>query len=297
MQWKRAFGNQLRVMAPRHFHNVNEVDQLLDSPWGSWESMSYEFTVSSPTPVTGATPKLRMASLRALYEARQAGESERRFRFTDGTEVPNSRWGSWLDGLDVVTDVQKKERRYRLKRPVVGPKAMTKTVKLPLMLLVNHPAFTPKPHTYLTEAEIPGSAPGLTVDQIQAARLAQLRIDLAADPRFQASYGFPYYERTGFDLPGRSQQGNINAFVDGHVWVFTVNPTTELKPVPRGVFNLVATGTRLAYTLVIPITEANPGPIPNTSPLLVNFYPNSPNPAAPPARELPEMDGPHFKVV
>ena len=82
-QWKNALGSQFSISAPRHFHTISEKNTRLTGPYGTWETLAYEFAVSSPTKLANT------AALVALYTARQADPvPARRFRFASGTEVP-----------------------------------------------------------------------------------------------------------------------------------------------------------------------------------------------------------------
>jgi hypothetical protein len=95
--------------------------------------------------------------------------------------------------------------------------------------------------------------PGGTVPRDPVAQLAMLRASIAADPRFAATHAWPLYERRGFT--------DVNTYVDGHHWSFSVNGG-----------DLVCIGRRFDYTIVLPIVDRTVTP-PANRPLIFNFYP------------------------
>lgn len=113
-----------------------------------------------------------------------------------------------------------------------------------------------------------GAVPTAPVDQ-----LAMLRASIAADARFAATHAWPLYERRGF--------ADFNAYMDGHLWEFTVNGG-----------DLVCVGRRFDYTVVLPIVDRSVAP-PANRPLIFNFYPGVGSPEAPILTGLVESDN-HF---
>ena len=168
---------------------------------------------------------------------------------------------------------------YRFRNPV--DKLKTIALKRELKVDETGAAFSEE---FPTREAIPGNVPGLDPIEAHFLQVTHLKTTLATQPQFQGS--FSVLVRTDFpDVP---------KFVDGHEWTFSVSEVQKQNP-DRTVFEFVSTGTRFLYTLMIPVTEADPGrPEPNTSRILANFTPN----AGPvPPQEFPEVNGPHFRIL
>lgn len=99
------------------------------------------------------------------------------------------------------------------------------------------------------------------------------RNTINGDPSFQAGHAYPHYARSGFS--------SLNEFIDGHNWRFTYLPGPD---------QLLCTGTRHSYEVVLPITD------PATGNLLFNFHPKSGSPHSP-IINLNETDNRLFLTV
>jgi hypothetical protein len=106
-----------------------------------------------------------------------------------------------------------------------------------------------------------------------ANRLAVLRASIAADGRFAATHAWPMYERRGFV--------DFATYFDGHLWDFTTKDG-----------DLLATGSRFDYTVVLPIVDRSVTPVAKR-PLVYNFYPGVGSPDAPVLTGIVESDN-HF---
>jgi len=195
--------------------------------------------------------------------------------------VPDPRWEHWLKKLTLFPKNQWSDVKlnYRLKVPVGKRKTLMSARRL--WVYDSDIEFT---HPYLAPSGPDGPPTGKTKEESDALRLEQLRKDLRAAPEFQKTYGFPKYERADFDDPDH--------FIDGHTWEFDV---VEDKDAPGERWLLTSYGVRWVYTLLIPVSEPNPGNKPHVGTRLpVNFTPPT---GAVPAKQLPEVDGPHYRVV
>src|SRR6185503_8656958 len=101
-----------------------------------------------------------------------------------------------------------------------------------------------------------------------------LRASIAADPRFAATHAWPLYERRGFT--------DLNSYMDGHHWSFSVNGG-----------DLVCIGRRFDYTIVLPIVDRSVTP-PARRPLIFNFYPGVGSSETPVLSGLVESDNVFF---
>ena len=92
-------------------------------------------------------------------------------------------------------------------------------------------------------------------------------------PHFQEGYPFPFYERWGYD--------DVEEFLAGLKWTFRRGTKGEAN-------TLFGTGTRVEYSLLIPIVDPTDGH------LFFNFYP----PTGPmPPKQILETDSFFFTTV
>ena len=111
---------------------------------------------------------------------------------------------------------------------------------------------------YETAAEVPKPDPPAFTNCI-----AILKASFEADTSSLFNPPFPVFERQGY--------GDLDEFVSGHSWTFSQG-TRKGKDGKR-VFMLLAVGTRISYTLLIPVTDPAPAPDPKVGKLITNFFP------------------------
>lgn len=99
---------------------------------------------------------------------------------------------------------------------------------------------------------------------------------------YTPEHPFPIYKRDGY--------ATFEDFMDGYTW--NVSNVSSLSGGRKQV-NII--GKRIVYIMFVPVSTPNPGPDPNTSNLLFNFFPNvgSPNPVVIEVRS----DDPRFFAI
>ena len=219
---------------------------------GIFEYMAYEFKLGV-TPTVG--PRGRLVGFTgkpAALAAFQAGG----FVYTDGTAVPNTVWEPLIP-----TDITR-TRNESIRVPLGTTIGSRQTMNVrrqfrvdtdDVLWTLTYPSGTPVPST-------------------TAAQTAALRADIPNDPRFLATHAFPQYERLGFT--------SFNDFFAGYHWRFRVTGR-----------DLVCTGTRFLYTVLLPIVDRTTGNV------IFNFYPDAGSAAAPILNGLQVSDPQYFAVV
>ncbi len=232
---KQVFGSNVNVTAPKHFHGLlPETNHN-----GIFEYMEQELIVRTKAVKVGRRFR-GFATRTELIDAYIAAQ----LHYHDGTPIPDADWDATLVPRRMVDD-----RRI--------------TQSIPLGRTVENLSSLPIDKQFRIELEPVDwtVSPGGPVPTAPADQLAMLRASIAADARFQTTHPWPMYERRGFN--------DLNAYVDGHHWSFTVNGG-----------DLVCKGRRFDYTVVLPIVDRTVTPAANR-PLIFNFYPGvgSPEPA------------------
>lgn len=219
---------------------------------GIFEYMAYEFKLGV-TPTVG--PRRRLVGFADKPTALTAFQTGG-FLYTDGTGVPNTVWDSLIP-----TDITR-TRNESIRVPLGTTIGTRQTMNVrrqfrvdtdDVLWTLRYPSGTPVPST-------------------AAAQTAALRADIPNDPRFVATHAFPQYERLGFT--------SFNAFFAGYLWRFTVTGR-----------DLVCTGTRFLYTVLVPIVNRTTGNV------IFNFYPDAGSSVAPILNGLAVTDPQYFAVV
>jgi hypothetical protein len=171
----------------------------------------------------------------ALVQAFKGGN----FKLIDGSDVPAAQWDKWVpEKISETNSVL-----------TIPPLGMTigerKTIDAVIELRVNRKPYTHSPIEFPTPADVP------TTD---AAQFTWLQTVLGVDNLFQepgdtSPHPFPMYERMGYSTRAK--------FLDGYRWMGNINKK-----------NLTMVGSRVEYTLVVPILKPN-------GDLFFNFHPDS----------------------
>ena len=103
-----------------------------------------------------------------------------------------------------------------------------------------------------------------------AARQTAFEASVSGDASFQSTHPYPWYERLGY--------ADVTDFFAGYTWTHSVKKNT-----------LFTTGTRVEYTILLPITDA-------AGNLVFNFHPLSTTPYAA-ITNLNETDNDYFEEV
>jgi hypothetical protein len=194
--------------------------------------------------------KTYFANRAAVLAAFEAGG----FTFIDGTAVPTTDWPKW---------VPKKRVSKSVKTPLNAALGVTigkrKTIE-------TEREYRVKPLKFRWSIKYSGGPPPATT----ASRQAGFEASVSADPHFLSTHDYPWYERLGY--------ADATEFFAGHTWQHSVKKNT-----------LFTTGTRIEYTILLPITDA-------TGNLVFNFHPLSTTPYAA-VSNLSETDSDYFEQV
>jgi hypothetical protein len=244
---RKAFGDTVRLTAPKHFHGiVNRT--VVNSKTGVISGLGmFEFMAYEFSVRTKTRFKKTADLVQAFKDAH--------LKLIDGSEVPPEKWATWLiKGINGTTTIKF--------RPSLGTTIGTQTtLEVEGQLDVDvvpfpwdatfEPSDFPEPANYL----------------------AEFKDNMKGAPEFDPASEFPFYERWGYP--------SFDAFFDGLVWN-PKPPLTKVKPPPPPTI-LRSLGTRVEYTLRIPITD------PTSGNLLFNFFP-SPSSIASAFVGMPETD-------
>lgn len=243
---KQVFGSNVNVTAPKHFHGLLPENNHN----GIFEYMEQELIVRTKAVLVGG--KFRgFASRDELIEAYKAAH----LSYHDGTPIPDADWTTLVP------------------RRMVDDRGISMSIPLG-RTIENLPAVPINKQLRIESERVDWTVAG-PVPTDPVARLAKLRASIAADSRFAATHAWPLYERRGFT--------DVNSYVAGHHWSFTVNGAGEL----------VCIGRRFDYTIVLPIVDRSVMP-PAKRPLIFNFYPGVGSPDAPVLTGLVESDNIFF---
>jgi hypothetical protein len=153
------------------------------------------------------------------------------FKFIDASAVPTANWAKWVPkkiGKTIKWDVTRKLGMAIGKVKTISPKFEFRVTTIPFKWEIGYKG---------------GPAPSTT-----SARQAAFESSVGSDSAFLSTHAYPWYERTGF--------ATIGDFFAGHTWTHTVKKNT-----------LFTVGSRVEYTVVLPITDMMTGN------LMFNFYP------------------------
>jgi hypothetical protein len=286
-KWKEALGTNAKTTASLHEHGVVDVSTAMDDEYGSWEYYLYAFTVRrpAPRPVSEDQPG-KVTPIRSRDELvdafREAKELEGdlvgdKYKFIDGTVVSDvvvggqDLWSRWVPtDPDVFNNAKPESLRHNLTAAVGRRATIALQWRLVRLDQLGNKQFQLGPFN-----------PGQAVPP-ENERLDRLRAGLQAMTEYTPEHPFPIYKRDGY--------ATFEDFMDGYTW--NVSNVSSLSG-GRKQINII--GKRIVYIMFVPVSTPNPGPDPNTSNLLFNFFPNvgSPNPAVVEVRS----DDPRFFAI
>jgi hypothetical protein len=220
-----------------------------------FEYMAYEFKVRRRTG----------DELVDKFQAVLVFQSETFPPLIDGSTVPPERWEEWIP-----MDVKKKSTPTpvigKLGTPLPGGKS---TIPIYREFRVD------KDSPFEWEFTIPANRP-IPIDN--AGLQVELERDIRLAPQFDQAFDHAYNKRVGYK--DTDVADGITLFMRGYKWMFTPK-----KSDPR---TFTVLGTRVEYTVLIPITDA-------AGNLVFNFYPNT---GASPVRDgLVVQKNAFFEVV
>lgn len=184
---------------------------------GLIENLSYDFSFPTLQAFRGPTARTQLI---AAFQAKN-------FKFLDGTNVPNTSWTTWLP-----RNVSLGRRTISYRVNFSPPLKDSNGDDILTLRLNTRQGFRAETQRYTFTKGYSSQAP---TDRAQ--QEADLRTSLQTQPRFSTTHPYPMWERYELD--------NFNAFIDGFRWAFSRSSDHK---------NLICTGTRVLYTLVIPIT-------------------------------------------
>ncbi|HEX8494995.1 MAG TPA: hypothetical protein VF658_19295 [Pyrinomonadaceae bacterium] len=225
---KEALGNHVNVTAPIHFHGILRAFAV-----GVFEYMAYKFQI------------VRRDPFKDRAEALAAFISRTDFKLIDGTVVPEKLWKQWIPKDITKTD----SRKVYLNLGRTIGKQKNISADRDFQVVDAHTVYGK--FTYTIPFRQPTVVPTQTADQEKA--LAQ---SVNANPKFQATHPFPIHTRFGY--------ASIADFLAGYNWTFSIN----VRPPPSDLSDLVCSGQRCQYIMMVPITN------PVTGNIIFNFHPN-----------------------
>ena len=222
---------------------------------GVIESMGYDFSF----------PKLQAFRGRSSRTDLIAAFHAQNFKFVGGTPVPQTSWNQWLP-----RDVSPGERtiNYRVNFSPALKNAEGKDITS--LRLYSPGGFRANTQRFNYSKEYASVAP---TDRAQ--QQAALRASLLAQPEFSTTHPFPRWKRYELD--------SFEAFISGFTWTFSRSKDKK---------TLIGTGTRIIYTLVIPITT---NPLTDNN-LILNISPEPGN-TSPTTPQLLESNTDLFLTV
>jgi hypothetical protein len=249
-QLKKALGNNVKVIAPKHFDGISKGDG-----YGVWEYLAYEFMVSLPKPTKFHTLKQphTMAQIMAEFQSRAAGTpgQEPPFQFINGSKVPDAYWTNpaWYAPIPMT----------KVSLPLASPIGPANTVLV-------HRGLEIKPGSINWPVLVPNSTPFPNLKD-EPTCLALLKAAWLEDKGFARSrfvggptgHEFPVFTRYNFQ--------DIDKMLKGYLWTFT-------KEASGSQSILRCVGERFTYKLVVPITNPSPSPDPKVGRVLTNFHPD-----------------------
>jgi hypothetical protein len=226
---KEAFGNIVKVTAPKHFHGLYRDPNL-----GVFEFMAYEFLVRRRSGTTGNSDELLDA-----FHAREVFRGTTFPPLLDGLEVNPDRFNDWIPDE---ANVQK-----------TFPISFTAKLGVSIGGRTTIPARAEfdvdRKDSFEWDFTLPVGDPE---PNSTSQREAAFQKHITNDPVFAQNLPHAFHKRVGYET--------IPDFMRGYTW--KIEPKKNL---PRSYDVL---GTRVKYTVLIPITDG-------TGNLVFNFYPNS----------------------
>ncbi len=222
---KKVFGDNVNVTAPKHFHGLRSEYK------GYFEYMAHEFVVAKKPEKVGNRIVMKFTNRDQLLAAYRGIGA----KYHNGADVLPDDWKTIVP--PVMRDQRNLKKSYPLGRTIEGETTVTIGRQLRI-----------EPETVNWSFDYHATPP-----TNPATRLADIKADMLADPRFASTHAWPVFERWRFSTAA--------SYVDGYHWTFT----------PRGTV-LHATGKRFIYTIVDPIVDRSVTPV-QDRPLIYNFYP------------------------
>jgi hypothetical protein len=176
------------------------------------------------------------------------------FTYIDGTTVPTGNWDTW---------VPKKKVSKSVKTPVSAKLGVTIGKRKTIEIEREYRVTTLK---FWWSIKFSGGPPPSS----STARQTAFEDSVGNDAAFQSTHDYPMYQRLGYD--------DLTEFFAGYTWKHDVKKST-----------LFTTGTRVEYTIVLPITDA-------AGNLVFNFHPLSTTPYTA-IDNLNETDSDFFEQV
>ena len=187
---KEAFGGNVNVTAPKHFHGL--IPETTHN--GTFEFMEQELIVrTKAVPARGGFGGF--ANRDDLIDAYKAAT----LHYHDGTAIPDADWQTLVP------------RRMVDNRAIRTTIPLGRTVERLTSLPINKQF-----RIELERVEWTITQSSLPTDRSQ--RLTLLTTSITADPRFATTHAWPLYERRGFR--------DVASYMDGHHWSFSVNGDT-----------------------------------------------------------------------
>jgi hypothetical protein len=246
---QEALGCEVNVSAPKHFYEIWKEPGI-----GWFEYLCYGFILRAKTAYTS-----RDSLVRAFCNAN--------YTFLDSarTLVPESSYRAWIPKthLDVPSAVSDPRQSQDIPDPDDGTNQIAPTIPCKREYRVDVAAPWRVPFFRTNRNMLPDDAkPSLCLEF--------MKTTLKADPKspYNTTHPWPAYRRCGY--------ANFGEFIDGHSWNFQCKQTTAKDPgtglmVPC--WALICTGTRVTYTIIVPITTNPTATDKTTDRLMVNYYP------------------------
>jgi hypothetical protein len=185
---KQALGNTIRVIAPKHFHYVDEQP----NPAGFFEYMSYSFNINRPTRFGN-----RDEAVRDFAAGRRYPGCERPFLRIDDKPVPPKLWPDWIPGKELNT-----EGEHSMPGTIVSP-ITNATESLPGFFRYHKRDLLTQDGSFALQKD-PGDENG---------RKKAVREDLVKRlERYRDDHPFQEYVRRGYKT--------MDEFMDGWKWTF-----------------------------------------------------------------------------
>lgn len=241
---KEAFGGNVNVTAPKHFHGATPVPGV-----GTFEYLCYQFVVRvKPASKPARSPLADGPAVRAAFVAAAAATpANPALRYHDGTTaVTAADWKRFIPAKLRVADGATNERQIQVP---LGTTIGVTTVHVPHQVRAEHDKHT-------EVKTFPGDVPAGT-NHIAAAHTR-----MRADPKYLDTHDFPVWERKGYP--------SFDTFIDGHLWTSSVDGNA-----------VTVTGHRWEYTVVVPLVSLAAA---TAGQLIFNFHPEdrTTHPAPPP---------------